>query len=108
MQSVTALRSIVESSGGSTSVVSGSPLRAPEAIAVTFLPPSVAGMTTVASRDAHDVTLAVPFLILYLKYFSGVSAPKSYAPLAESLEKGRFRNYLWLCETLWLKNRMGG
>ena len=41
-------------------------------------------------------------------YFSGVSAPKSYASLAESLEKGRFRNYLWLCETLWLKNRMGG
>ena len=41
-------------------------------------------------------------------YFSGVSAPESYASLAESLEKGRFRNYLWLCETLWLKNRMGG
>ena len=41
-------------------------------------------------------------------YFPGIPAPERYASLAESLEKGRFRNYLWLCETLWLKNRMGG
>lgn len=59
---------------------------------------------------SKDVPYAV-FLCqrqLQSTYFSGVSAPKSYASLAESLEKGRFRNYLWLCETLWLKNRMGG
>ena len=41
-------------------------------------------------------------------YFSGIPAPKIYASLAEGLEKGHFRQYLWLCETLWLKNRMGG
>ena len=44
---------------------------------------------------------------LQKQYFSGLTAHR-YASLAQALEKGRFRRYLWLCETLWLRNRMGG
>lgn len=41
------------------------------------------------------------------RYFSGMRAER-FASLARALEKGQFRRYLWLCETLWLRNRMGG
>lgn len=41
------------------------------------------------------------------RYFSGMRAER-FASLAQALEKGQFRRYLWLCETLWLRNRMGG
>ena len=44
---------------------------------------------------------------LQKQYFSGLTAHR-YASLAQALEKGKFRRYLWLCETLWLRNRMGG
>lgn len=36
------------------------------------------------------------------RYFGGIPVAKKYAPLAKALEKGRFRRYVWLCETMWL------
>lgn len=56
----------------------------------------------------------VPYLIfeaqrqLQQTYFQGLSPVPPYEGLAQALNKGQFRRYLWLCETLWLQNRMGG
>lgn len=44
---------------------------------------------------------------LQKRYFSGQTAAR-FPALAEALEKGQFRRYLWLCETLWIRGRMGG
>lgn len=40
---------------------------------------------------------------LYSRYFAGIPAPAGRKGLADSLEKGAFRRYVWLCETLWLR-----
>lgn len=42
------------------------------------------------------------------RFFSGITAPACYGALAQCLEKGQFRRYLWLCESLWIRGRMGG
>ena len=77
MQSRTAARSRDESSAGSTSVFTRSPESAPPAIAVTFLPPSVAGITTVSAVAVQDVTVAVLPDTVYLKYFASVSGSQT-------------------------------
>ena len=41
-------------------------------------------------------------------YFAQFPQEGPYAALGRALAKGQFRRYLWLCETLWLRNRMGG
>ena len=39
---------------------------------------------------------------LYETYFENIPVMEKYAPLAAALRKGRFRRYVWLCETMWL------
>lgn len=41
-------------------------------------------------------------------YFAGLTPPEAWAGLARTLERGQFRRYLWLCETLWVRQHMGG
>lgn len=45
---------------------------------------------------------------LQRSFFAGAIAPERYGALAASLEKGQFRRYLWLCESLWIRGGMGG
>lgn len=42
------------------------------------------------------------------RYFAQFPEVPPYAPLGRALRKNAFRDYLWLCETLWIRNRMGG
>ena len=39
---------------------------------------------------------------LYKTYFENIPVMEKYASLAAALRKGRFRRYVWLCETMWL------
>lgn len=36
-------------------------------------------------------------------YFAQVTPPKSAEKLAQALETGSYRQYLWLCETMWIR-----
>ena len=45
---------------------------------------------------------------LWQRYFAQLPEVPPYAPLGQALREGKFRRYLWLCETLWIRNRMGG
>lgn len=39
------------------------------------------------------------------QYFPALSAPEEYSALEQALEKENFRQYLWQCETMWLRRR---
>lgn len=39
---------------------------------------------------------------LFESCFGGIPVAGKYASLAAALEKGQFRRYVWLCETMWL------
>ena len=71
-------------------------------------------MVLLTYHRTRGLSRLVPCLIfeaqrqLQRTYFAGLSPVPPYEGLAKALEKGQFRRYLWLCETLWLQNRMGG
>ena len=71
-------------------------------------------MVLLTYHRTRGLSRQVPYLIFEAQrqlqgtYFAGLSPVSPYEGLAKALEKGQFRRYLWLCETLWLRNRMGG